>query len=147
MFLHLTCETTFVNKFTQDAVGQRRNHRENIIFLIHRLRRVFRRPILGNFLVILVPTLSDRYAAVVGIVFSDAGKQRAISRFISLATVFDALSKKDPSWAENMKYVKSKYIHRPSAWTVPLEAESGSSSSPKFQLDQVSSPNYWAKYP
>ena len=68
---------------------------------------------------IFMPILSDRYAAAVGIVLSDAGKQRAISRFISLGSVFDALSKKDPSWADNLKYIKSKYIHNPSGWNVP----------------------------
>ena len=96
-------------------------------------------PILGISFIIFVPTLSDRYAAAVGIVLSDAGKQRVISRFVSLGAVFDALSKKDPALAENLKYVKSKYIYGPSAWNVPLEVESGSSMSPIIEESYVAS--------
>lgn len=63
---------------------------------------IFRRP---NSRYFLVPILSDKYVAAVGIVMCDAGKQGAIFRFISLRSVCDALLKKDPSWAGNLKYL------------------------------------------
>ena len=86
--------------------------------------------ILGISSISFVSISSDRHAAAVGIVLSDAGKQRTISCFVSLATVFNALSKKDLSWAENVKYVESKNIYSPVSRNVPWGAESSSSGSP-----------------
>ena len=84
-----------------DIAGQQKSHHPaNTIFFDSLAEKgVSGGPILGISLFIFVPILSDGHAAAVGIVLSDVENQRAISRFVSLAAVFDALSKKDPSWA------------------------------------------------
>jgi hypothetical protein len=70
----------------------------------------------------------------VGIVVSDAGKQRSIYRFVLLGSVLDALEKKDPSWGENFHFVKSKYIYSHSSWNILPDV--GSSSSGSSIIDQ-----------
>lgn len=85
-------------------------------------------PILGISSMVFVPTLPDRHDAAVGIVVYDAGKQRAISHFVSLAAMFDAFSKKDQSWTEKLKYIDSTVPYHgmftPTLSLVPLVHQS-----------------------
>jgi hypothetical protein len=96
-------------------------------------------PILGISFIIFFLTLLDRYGAALGIVLSDAGKQRAISRFVSLAAVFDALTIKDSSWADGLQYVKSKYDHGVTTeWTTPVKYPPSSDDSPYLRTSSAS---------
>ena len=78
-----------------------------------------------------------------GIILSDSGKQRLLSRFVSIAAVFDALEKLDSSWKANIRFSISKYTHNQLTWSAHCESEPDSFSSLPFSHSNntaVSSP-------